>query len=166
MTKERILITSFKLLVIGAIGAFFALVVYQKIVLPDRRAAAEAHYNTGIALAQQGQFSQALVHFEQAAQIDPHNATIRCSLATALSELGRVQESLPQFEQAVRDDPQNARTHNNYGNALRSLGRIDEAADHYQRALTIDPDYERARANLEQLQRPNGASQQPPQSEP
>jgi tetratricopeptide (TPR) repeat protein len=109
---------------------------------------AEAHYEVGTALLQEGRVQEAVNEYERALRIDPDYGQPHGNLGIALIRLGRVEEGIEQCEQALRLNPDYAEAHNNMGAALEQAGRIQEAIVHYQQALRIKPDYAEAHKNL------------------
>jgi len=66
---------------------------------------AEAHYNLGKALLQEGRLEEAMAHFEQALRIQPDYAAAHYNLANALARTGKIGEAIAHFEQALRSKP-------------------------------------------------------------
>ncbi len=107
---------------------------------------AEAHGNLGLALHDQGQWSEALESLERALELRPDNTEVRLAALRALNNLGnglrdagRLREAASLYRRAIELDPGRAESHCNLGNALLEARRIDEAAASYHRAVAVDP---------------------------
>ena len=106
-----------------------------------------AEYNLAQALAQQGDYEGAVVHYERALAIPPNPLEARYNSKTQVHyNLGLIfrmrkewAAAEEQFRACVRDDPTLARAHSNLGVALVGLGRIDDAIQEFQTAARLDP---------------------------
>jgi Tfp pilus assembly protein PilF len=107
-----------------------------------------AHRNLGVALAQQGRFEEAIVHYRETLRIMPHLAGTHNNLGNALQMMGQLEEAVRHYETALRLDPKFPAAHNNLGNALLKMGRTEEAIAHLQRAVMLEPNYTDARIKL------------------
>jgi len=108
-----------------------------------------AHNNLGNALLQKGKVDDAIAQFQQALQINPHNAeAAHNNFGNALLQKGHVDEAITQFQQALQINPDDANAHNNLGGALLQKGKVDEAITQFQQALQINPDDADAYINL------------------
>ena len=109
---------------------------------------AGAHYNLGLASAQEGRIEQAMTEFEQALRLKSNYADAYWNLGVSLEKVGRAQEAMGRYEQALRVKPNWAEGHYYVGMALTRLGRMSEAIAHYEQALQINPDYADAHNSL------------------
>ena len=109
---------------------------------------ANAHYNFGTVLAQQGKLAQAAAQYEQALHLRPDFANAYHNLGFMLSRQGRLTEAAAQYQQALRIEPDFATAHINLGVVYHELGKLAEAAAHYKQALRIDPDIAISHNNL------------------
>ncbi|MCE0498945.1 MAG: tetratricopeptide repeat protein [Methylacidiphilales bacterium] len=109
---------------------------------------AEAHYNLGIALSQNGQMDEAMVQFQKTLEIDPTNAYAHNDLGNALLDKGQVDQAMVHYRKALDINPAIDGVHLNLGNALIQKGRLDEAIEQYQEALRINPDLIEAHNSL------------------
>jgi len=98
-----------------------------------------AHYNLGVALANQERITDAIEHFSEALQINPEYAKAHNNLGNALDLQGRTNEAIDHYLQAMRIKPSLAGPHFNLAGILTKQRRIDEAIDHYLQALRINP---------------------------
>jgi predicted TPR repeat methyltransferase len=108
-----------------------------------------AHFNLGIALANQGSEKEAISHYFEALRINPAWAEAHNILGSALARQGNLRVAVSHYSEALRIKPAMAEAHNNLGLALQMLGRLEEAVSHFRQALRIRPDYTQARHNLE-----------------
>lgn len=67
--------------------------------------AVSEHRRRGLTMARQGQMEQALRYFQQAADLDPHDALSQNLAATALEETRRFDEALRYYQRALEARP-------------------------------------------------------------
>ncbi|MBI4004072.1 MAG: tetratricopeptide repeat protein [Candidatus Omnitrophica bacterium] len=111
---------------------------------------ARAHNYLGAALADQGRFEEAIVHYQEAIRLKPGHAFAHNNLGLVLFQLGRVPEALAHYDAALRINPGYAEAHNNLGVSLVQQGKLLEAIAHYEVALRLRPDSPRIKDNLRQ----------------
>src|SRR5215470_11918345 len=87
----------------------------------------------GDALARQGKFAEAIVHYSQALKLDPNNAEAQNNLRVALVGQGNIADAI------VHYSPSSAEAHRNLGDVLASQGKFDEAISHYSESLRLNP---------------------------
>jgi tetratricopeptide (TPR) repeat protein len=109
---------------------------------------AQAHFNLGVVLANQGKIGEAIGNYRQAVRFNPNMAEAHNNLANALQTTGQMTEALASYQQALRCRPENAEALNNFGTALTDLGRVEEAIDCFRKALRIKDQYAAAHSNL------------------
>ncbi|MGD0491128.1 MAG: tetratricopeptide repeat protein [Steroidobacteraceae bacterium] len=109
---------------------------------------AEAHGNLGLALHDQGQWTEALASLRRALAIAPRDVQALVAAANAIRALGRAREAIPLYRQALALEPRRVEARNNLGNALLELGECGEAVDCYRRALEIEPEDAQLHCNL------------------
>ena len=117
-------------------------------VIAKRPTNARAHYNLGIAFAEQGRREEAIQRFVEALRLDPAYAEAHGNLGVLLAEQGRREEAMEHDAQALRLNPSLAETHNNLGVLLAGQGRREEAIRHFETALRLKPDFAQAFRNL------------------
>jgi tetratricopeptide (TPR) repeat protein len=108
------------------------------------------HY-LGVALAQSGQFQEAVASLSQALIAQPNNAAAHIHYGNALAGLSRHAEALASYERAIALDTTLADAHYNRGVALAELGRHEAALASYEQAIARDPDHAQAHNNLGNL---------------
>ena len=106
------------------------------------------HNNLGNALKSQGKIEEAIVHFNQALQINPAYAKAYNNLGTALAAQGKTEEAIKNFGIALSINPGNAEAHSNIGVALATQGKIEKAIAHFKTALNLKPDHAKVHSNL------------------
>ncbi len=97
----------------------------------------------------------AIVHFEQALELDPHFALAHAGLCTAMwqryditQDSDIVEPSLEVCRQAELFGDRRTETHVAMGNLHRRLGALEQARAAFMRALLIDPDNGEAYAGM------------------
>jgi tetratricopeptide (TPR) repeat protein len=118
-------------------------------------ARAQCYY--GDVLAAQGQFTEALAHYQEAIRLDRPAATrgdrsifadILVNSGNVLRALGREAEAVKRYEEALRVDPGLAAAHFNLGAIHLQANRLPAAVDQFEQALKIDPNYAAAHTSL------------------
>jgi tetratricopeptide (TPR) repeat protein len=100
---------------------------------------AVAHQCLGSDFLRNGNYRQAVPHFEAALRVIPSFTEPRVDLGIALSALGRYDEAVAQFQQALRTKDTPALRHN-LGLTFARQGRMDKAIVEYENAMRLDPD--------------------------
>jgi tetratricopeptide (TPR) repeat protein len=98
-----------------------------------------AHAMLAMALAEKGQFLDAVEQFQLSLELTPDNPATHGNLAVALMKLGRLDEAASHLEQSLRLRPEAAKTHFNLGHVRQRQRRLPEAVQHYTDALRLDP---------------------------
>jgi tetratricopeptide (TPR) repeat protein len=107
-----------------------------------------AETNYGVALAEAGQFEEAIAHYGKALQFNPGAPLVHKSLGDAYSALNRIDEAIHQYPKAVNCDVCAATAHNNLGILLSRRGRKAEAMAHFRGAFEAKSDFAAAHYNL------------------
>ena len=110
---------------------------------------------------QQGKWTEAIPHYEQALQLNPNYAEAHYNLGVALAQQGQWPEAIPHFERALQLKPDYAEAHYNLGVALAQQGQWPAAIPHFERALQLKPDYAEAHYNLGLALANKGSGRQP-----
>jgi tetratricopeptide (TPR) repeat protein len=112
----------------------------------------EHRESLALALAQNGQVSEAIPHFQAIVRLAPDSANAYFNLGSALLQLNRFAESEEAFRAYLHRRPHSAQALSNLGTALIGLGRYSDAESVLQRALMRDPKMTEAFANLGTVQ--------------
>ncbi len=107
-----------------------------------------AHNGLALALAEQGQFSEAIAHYRKALEIKPRDAEFYTNLGVTLAELGRLDEAITQYQKALEIRPDFSGALNDLGLALSEQGHLADAMAQFERSLEIDPNGAKAHSNL------------------
>jgi tetratricopeptide (TPR) repeat protein len=111
----------------------------------------------------EGDPDAAIVSYQAALELAPHDAQAHFNLGMALFEMGRTEEAALHFARTVERRSRYPRGHFALAAALTRLGRDREALPHYQRAVVVAPDDAGAQFELAlaytRLQRPDPAIQ-------
>jgi protein O-mannosyl-transferase len=98
--------------------------------------AAEA--NLGLALADQGRYDEAIVHYKTALQSEPR-AMIWNNLGRSLLAIGNLEEAINAFQKALKLNPSFGGAHHNLALALARGGRQQESLNHFSDAARLKP---------------------------
>jgi Flp pilus assembly protein TadD len=107
--------------------------------LAKNPAAADAHNDLGVILAQRNQFEAAVAHFSTATRLAPNNAAAQCNLGQALASQGKLSQAEFHLSEAVRLKPHDADVHFKLANVLIAQGTERKAALHLRRSLRSKP---------------------------
>jgi Flp pilus assembly protein TadD len=95
----------------------------------------------GLVLSDENKYEEAILHYQEAIQLQPNFGEAYNNLGVALLNLKRYDEALGYFKEAVRLQPGLYKTYNNIGNILVYQGKYDEAIQMYRKSLEIQPFY-------------------------
>jgi len=109
---------------------------------------ADAHYNLGIALEQNGRINEAIAQYQTALRDKPDYAEAYYMLGNNLLEKGRIDEAIASYQHALKIRADYPEVQNNIGLALMQKGRPSEAIAHWERTLEIRSDFVDALNNL------------------
>jgi protein O-mannosyl-transferase len=107
-----------------------------------------ARIHFGTALAERGQYDEAIGHFQEALRLKPANANAHMSLGIAFSQKGQLDDAIAEFRRVIRLKADYADAHYNLGTALGRKGRLGEAAGEFQTAIRLNPNHAEAQYNL------------------
>ncbi|HEY4030872.1 MAG TPA: sulfotransferase [Caulobacteraceae bacterium] len=116
-------------------------------VRPDH---AQAVYNLGVVLRDQGYWTEASAAFEQAIALRPAFAEAHNNLGACRQRAGDFAAAEASYARSTTLKPDHAGAHYNLGAVLQFRGRFDAAQAAYLRALDLKPDHARAWYNLVQ----------------
>jgi tetratricopeptide (TPR) repeat protein len=97
-----------------------------------------ADNNLGVALADRGEFDEAIALYRQALKLQPYYPDAHINLGRALAALGQIDEAIRHYREALRMED-NQRAHVYLGEILAAQGKHDEAILHYRESLRIQP---------------------------
>jgi len=131
-----------KLGLIDAAAKMFSTAVTLK---PDY---AEAHFNYGVTLRDNGQTDLAVESYKKAIALLPNYPDAHNNLGSALLELNQYENAAEHFEWAIAYKPEFFEAHNNLGLANLEIEKIHDAVNNFKKAITINPLYVQAHLNL------------------
>jgi Tfp pilus assembly protein PilF len=106
------------------------------------------HFKLGLFYQEQGDFDEAIAHYEQVIQADPSNLEAHNNLGIVYKEMGDLDKAIGQFKRALSIDPRYVKGYNNLGVAYYVKGNVKGAVSAYERALGLDPDNVESYVNL------------------
>jgi tetratricopeptide (TPR) repeat protein len=112
---------------------------------------AQAHFNLGLALNEQGDPAQAQKEMETAVEIEPRFARAWYNLGLLQNAGGEPQVAINSLLRAENADPADARIPYARATILARLGKTDEARSTLKQALKIEPGFAAAANLLQQL---------------
>ena len=89
-----------------------------------------------MAYQEKKQFDRAIQDFDQAARLDPNDATAFASRGDAYMLVGAFDRAMSDYDQAVRLDPRSATNFYSRGLAYSSKGQWRRAIEDYNEAMT------------------------------
>lgn len=107
-----------------------------------------AYNGLGRAYDQEGKTDLAIVQFNEALRIVPHDPEFLCNLGNALDNKGRTLEAIGAYQEALRGNPRLAVGHYNLGLSLAKIGRLNEAIAEYNEELRLNPEDSQAHLDL------------------
>lgn len=116
--------------------------------LEDAPESSIAHGNMATALFNRGRSEEALVHYEEAARLDPTPPNVHYNLGLAYARAGRVNDALKEYEICARLNPRHYPAYYKAGELLRNEGRRAEAEAKFKAALEQKPDLANAYQEL------------------
>ena len=112
----------------------------QKTAIPAAlKAQADAHQQSGVALAKQGQLEPAQRRFEQAIECRPDLAAAHHNLGVVLAQQKRLDAAIASFQKTLELEPGFVDAHGNLGLAYFEQGRAAEAVAQFGKALKLGP---------------------------
>ena len=107
-----------------------------------------AYNGLGRAYDMEGKTDLAILQFNEALRIVPHDPEFLCNLGNALDTRGETAEAIGAYREALRGNPRLAVGHYNLGISLAKIGRLDEAIAEYNEELKLDPEDAQTRIDL------------------
>ncbi|XP_046438466.1 small glutamine-rich tetratricopeptide repeat-containing protein beta-like [Daphnia pulex] len=131
----------------------------------DIKLQAEKLKNEGNNLMKSEQFTEALVCYSKAIELDGRNAVYFCNRAAAHSKLNQHQSAIDDCKKAITIDPLYSKAYGRMGLAHASLNQHGDAVRCYERAVQLEPENESYQSNLqiaeEKLKQTGGAERLP-----
>ncbi|MCC7262699.1 MAG: tetratricopeptide repeat protein [Candidatus Latescibacteria bacterium] len=131
----------------GQPAAFLNLATHACALDPGQ-ANSRFHTLAGTACRQLGRSQEALVHWQRALELDPHNTEAAYLTGMAHYGSGEYEQALGFLEQVVAFDAKDVSAYNSLASTYQTLGRYEEAVSNWKRAITLQPDYGKAYYNL------------------
>ena len=124
-----------------------AIIAYTKAVYlkPDY---ADAYYNMGNALNDQGKLKDSIEAYKTALSIKPDYAEAHNNMGLALQDIDNLDDAIRAFKKSIIVKPDYADAYYNMGNALNDQGKLKDSIEAYKTALSIKPDYAEAYNNM------------------
>jgi tetratricopeptide (TPR) repeat protein len=136
---------------LAAAGAAYAQALALDDYPIDAWQKAETYHQSGVLLALQKRWQEAIREYEQALAINPRHYQAQLSLAQALWQVGQRDAAFAQARQAEALDPTQKHAYRILGDFYAAEQKVAEASAMYTRVLEIDPHDVRARQGLEAL---------------
>ena len=127
---------------------FDAAIKYYKKALEIKPDYAEAYYNMGIALKDNGDLDAAINSYKKALEIKSDYVGAYFNTGNILKDTGDLEAAIDSYKKALEIKPDYAEAYNNIGLVLKDKGDLEEAINSYKKALEIKPDYFEAKENL------------------
>ena len=100
----------------------------------------DAHYNLGLAAAQNGNLPLALAAYETALAVEHESLDARYNFGLVLKQAGYVLDAVAEFEKILAKYPNEGRTHLALGNLYaQQLQEPAKARQHYMMVLAVAP---------------------------
>ena len=109
---------------------------------------AEAYYNMGLALKEQGKVEEAIDAYKKAISIKPDYAEAYNNMGNVLQSKNDLEGAIKSYKQAVQIKPDFAEAFYNTGNALQDKGELKKAIESYKQAVQIKPDFAEVYNNM------------------
>jgi len=107
-----------------------------------------AHYNRGVCMVKDKEYSNAILEFETALQLKPTMASAHTNLGVEYQRIGQIEKAFDCYRKALMLDPLLPETHYNLGNLYLEMGQIHKAIQEYRETIRIQPKFVQARTNL------------------
>jgi tetratricopeptide (TPR) repeat protein len=101
---------------------------------------AEAYLSSGNNNYNQGDFSSAIIEYDQAIQRNPNYVDAYFNRGLAYYNKGDLDRAIGDWDKAIQLNPDNAKAFYNRGLAYYSKGDLDRAINDYDQAILIKPD--------------------------
>ena len=102
-------------------------------------ALAEDFYNQGNDLFDNGTYSEAIIYYDKALDINSTNINALYNKALAFDRLGNITDAITNYQKVLAITPDDTDTLNNIGLDLDILGKHEDAITYYDKAIAIAP---------------------------
>lgn len=102
----------------------------------------------GYEAQKKGDYTNAILYYEKAIELNPKEAAAYNNLGATLDALGEHERAIEKYKKAGEINPKDDDVYYNWGNALSHLESSEGAIEKYNRAIEINPKYEEAYNNL------------------
>ena len=100
----------------------------------------QPHYESGLALAANQKWHEAIAQYREAIACDPQVAKVYRHLGDALNKVEQWNDAISAYQKTISLNPKAVWAHHNLGLALLKLQLPEEAITFFQQALEISPD--------------------------
>ncbi len=104
--------------------------------------------NLATALADKGQYDNALLYLNRALKLGPEREDVRINYANVLFLKGMPNEAISQYRAILQTNFENADVHYNLAYVLSTQKKYSDAVSHFKQTLRIDPTYSKAHYHL------------------
>jgi predicted TPR repeat methyltransferase len=112
---------------------------------------AEAHFNLGIILNENGKIKLAIDSYKRATAIIPAYADAHNNLGNLFKKIGQDDDAIRCFQKVVSINPNYAEAYYNLGSLYKTVDKFDDAIKSFEMALAIQPNYDEAQHLLNVL---------------
>ena len=109
---------------------------------------ADAHFNMGVTLKNQGNYHVSLEAYKKSISLKPDYAEAYNNKGALLQELGKFDDAMEALNKSISLKPDYAEAYYNMGLALHYQDRFQQAIQAYNKTLSLKPDYAEAHYNL------------------
>jgi tetratricopeptide (TPR) repeat protein len=95
--------------------------------------------NVGAVLMRKGRVAEAITHFRQAINLEPHYVDPHFNLGAALMQEGDLDGAIDEWNRTLSMEGDDAGIHTALGNAYLQKHALRPAIDHYEKAVRADP---------------------------
>lgn len=105
----------------------------------EKEVLGEIEYFKGQAEILDGNYYEAIEHFDQAIKYNPRDGAAFNDRALCMVELGIIDEAFYYFDKGIQAEPDYATIYHNKGWLLNKIGRHREAIGYFNKTLEIEP---------------------------
>ena len=124
-----------------------AITAFQK-VISLKPNFADAYFNMGVALNDQGKMEEAIKAYNKAISLKPNYADAYYNMADILKDQGKLNKAIEAYNKALSIKPDFTEAYNNLGNALKDQGKLDKAVEAFNKAILLKPNYSEVYYNM------------------